>query len=158
MIKNCVRLLLNLGYPFFRRILSYQVYTYLTVGTINTALNIILFMLCHKFLITYRLAVETSTVIALIITIFSGYWLQKNLVFITHIKEEEQSKNQLLKYSLVALQGQFSAYLLIKAMIILLHIHATTAYFVTTIIMLVINYFLQKYFTFRKEKQLAQAP
>lgn len=100
------------------------------------------------------MAVEISTFVALIITILSGYWLQKNFVFIASDKEKKQTKKQLLKYSLVALQGQFSAYILTKAMIVLMYLHPTTAYFITTIIMLVINYFLQKYFTFRKEKQL----
>jgi len=56
------------------------------------------------------------------------------------------------KYMIVGLQGQVSAYLLTKGMIVLFSLNASYAYVITTIIMLTVNYFLQKYFTFRVKK------
>lgn len=155
MLRSFILQLLKLGYPFFRRILPYQVYTYLSAGAMNTVLNIVLFMFCYHRLMAYSMAVEISTTISLAVTIFTGYWLQKNFVFGNADNERNQDNKQLVKYTLVALQGQISAYILTKAMILLLLLSPSIAYILTTILMLTLNYFLQKYFTFRKRKQFS---
>ena len=156
MLRSFILQLLKWGYPFFPRILPYQVYTYLSVGALNTVLNVVLFMLCyHRFMAYSSMAVEISTTISLVITIFTGYWLQKKFVFGNSHNEKKQDSKQLLKYTLVALQGQISAYILTKTMIMLLFLSPSLAYILTTISMLTLTYFLQKYFTFRKGKQFS---
>lgn len=155
MAKNLLHQLLKFGYIFIRRLLPYQVYTYLAVGAINTLLNIALFIACHQMLLSTSIAVEASTIIALAVTIFTGYWLQKNFVFTDTSDVHKETGKQLAKYALVALQGQLSAYLLTKSMILFLHFNASIAYIITTFIMLTLTYFLQKYFTFRREKRFS---
>jgi len=153
MAKNLLHQLLRFSYPFIRKLLPYQIYTYLAVGALNTLLNITLFISCHHLLLSTSIAVEASTIVALAVTIFTGYWLQKNFVFTDTAHIKKAGRKQLAKYTIVALQGQLSAYLFTKSMILLLHFNASTAYIITTFIMLTLTYFLQKYFTFRREKQ-----
>jgi len=155
MAKNLLHQLLKFGYTFIRKLLPYQVYTYLAVGALNTLLNIALFISCYQILLSTSIAVEASTIIALVVTIFTGYWLQKNFVFTDASNADKENRKQIARYAIVALQGQLSAYALTKSMIVFLQLNASIAYVITTFIMLTLTYFLQKYFTFKKEKRFS---
>lgn len=132
--------------------MPFTAYTYLAVGAANTLLNIGLFILCYQVFFATSLAVETATVISFVITVISGFWLHKNFAFTDAGNDKKDIQQQFGKYALVALQGQLSAYLLTKGMTVLLKMNASVAYVITAIIMLTLNYFLQKYFTFRKRR------
>lgn len=152
MLKKFILQLLNFFYPLVRKFMPFTVYTYLAVGAANTLLNIGLFILCYQVFFATSLAVETATVISFVITVISGFWLHKNFAFTDAGNDKKDIQQQFGKYALVALQGQLSAYLLTKGMTVLLKMNASVAYVITAIIMLTLNYFLQKYFTFRKRR------
>jgi len=152
MLKNYIHQLLKFFYPLVRKLIPYQVYVYLAVGAANTLLNIGLFIVLYLALTNTLLAVEIATVISFTVTVITGFWLSKNFAFTEASNEKKETQKQFGKYALVALQGQLSAYLLTKVMIVLLSMNASVAYVITAIIMLTLNYFLQKYFTFRKKK------
>jgi putative flippase GtrA len=151
MLKNYIHQLLKFFYPLVKKLMPFQVYAYLAVGAFNTILNIGLFIVLFFFLANTFLAVEVATVISFVVTVITGFWLNKNFAFTEAGNEKRETKKQFGKYALVALQGQVSAYLLTKGMIIVLSMNASEAYFITSIIMLTLNYFLQKYFTFRNK-------
>lgn len=149
MIKNLIHRLLKEFYPLFRNFFPYQVYAYLTVGAINTGLNIGLFYL---FFLTFKksfLAVEIATVISFIISVLTGFWLSKNFAFTEASTEKKETQKQFGKYVLVSAQGQFSDYLITKGLIVFISIQPMVAYVFSTVIMLILNYLLQKYFTFK---------
>lgn len=149
MIKNLIHRLLKGFYPLFHKLFPYQVYSYLTVGAINTGLNIGLFFV---FFITFKkslLAVEMATVFSFIISVITGFWLSKNFAFTEASTEEKETQKQYGKYLLISAQGQFSDYLITKGLIVIISIHPFIAYVFSTIIMLILNYLLQKYFTFK---------
>ena len=152
MLKNIILQLLKLFYPLVKKWMPFQLFAYLSVGAANTLLNIGLFALLFTLMKSFPLAVETSTAISFGITVLTGFWLTKNFAFTQAGNEKKEVQKQFSKYALVALQGQLSAYLLTKGMIVLLYMNATLAYVITAIIMLTVNYFLQKYFTFRTKK------
>ncbi len=152
-MKILIQRLLNFFYPVVKKILPFQVYAYLAVGAANTFLNIGLFILLFKLIEAFSLAVEVATAVSFAITVVTGFWLQKNFAFAEAENTKTAIKKQFGKYAMVALQGQFSAYLLTKSMIILLKMNASAAYIITTIIMLIVNYFLQKYFTFKQQQK-----
>lgn len=154
MLKNFILRLLSVFYPLVKRWLPFEVYAYLAVGAANTALNIGLFMCLYLALAHTWLAVEIATTCSFIITVYTGFWLHKNIAFTHAGNEKKELRQQLGKYALVALQGQLSAYLLTRALMSLLNMNATMAYVVTTIVMLTLNYFLQKHFTFRKNSAI----
>lgn len=152
MIKNYIHRLLKLLYLPVKGLMPYQIFAYLAVGAANTFLNIGLFIVLYSALSGAVLSLEISTVISFIITVLTGFWLNKNFAFSGSDTDRIDLKKQFAKYMIVALQGQVSAYLLTKGMIVLFSLNASYAYVITTIIMLTVNYFLQKYFTFRVKK------
>ncbi len=152
MLKNYIHQLLKFFYPLVSKLILYQVYAYLAVGAANTLLNIGLFVVIYFALANTMLAVELATVVSFAVTVITGFWLNKNFAFTDAANDKAATQKQFGKYVLVALQGQLSAYLLTKGMIVFLTMDASIAYFITAVFMLTLNYFLQKYFTFRKKK------
>jgi putative flippase GtrA len=163
MLKNTIQFFLNLFYPIFKKILSFKVYAYLAVGAANTLFNIGLFTLFYLLIFHSSgwvisgfnlniLSVEIATVISFLLSVVSGFWLSKNFAFTDASNEKNEKKKQFGKYFLVSLQGQFSDYLITKGLIIFLAIEPTIAYLISTFIMLIINFFLQKYYTFKVKK------
>ncbi len=140
--------------------MPFEVYAYLAVGAANTVLNIALFTLFYKVLLeqeVYQLftySFESYTValiIAFVLTVPTGFWLSKKFAFTNAAKE--QASKQMTKYFLVVLQGVVSDYLLFKALIIFVHLDPVVAKVLSTVIVLTVNYLLQKYFTFKTEKK-----
>jgi putative flippase GtrA len=154
MVKKYILQLLNFFYPLVKKIMPFQVYAYLSVGAANTILNIALFVVCYLALSPTWPAVELATVISFVITVLTGFWLNKNFAFTDAANTAKENKKQFGKYFLVSLQGQFSDYLITKGLIVLLLINPVVAYFLSTFIMLVITFFLQKHYTFRKAKPI----
>lgn len=160
LIKNTINYFLDLFYPIFKKILPKQVYIYLSIGAANTLFNIALFTLLYQaiyhstslivFGVNLKLvAVEIATIISFLLSVLSGFWLNKNFAFASASNEEKEEKKQFRRYFLVSLQGQFSDYLITKGLILFLGIRPTIAYYTSTVIMLIINFFLQKYYTFK---------
>lgn len=163
MAKKFIQHFLNLLYPVFKKIFPYDVYAYLAVGAANTALNIALFastywLFSHATNLDFVaidikvFAVELATIISFLTTVATGFWLSKNFVFTSASNEKNEKAKQFGKYFYVSLQGQFSDYLITKGLIIFVLIKPIAAYFISTFIMLLINYFLQKYFTFKSKR------
>lgn len=162
MLKKNIGLLLNLFYPLFKKVLPYQLYAYLAVGAANTALNIVLFAIFYQLVLpdtdlllgSFSIASYTiSLILAFLITVPTGFWLAKYFAFNQADTANSKSKEQLVKYFLVVLQGLVCDYLILKALIVLLNMQPTIAKIVSTCIVLTFNYLLQKYFTFRVKVQ-----
>lgn len=139
----------NLGYPVVKKILTYQVYLYLFTGAINTFLSMGLFALAINLWNSTFFVVEIATIFSFIITIFTGFWLSKNFAFKQDKTNSINLFSQFKKYVLVALQGQVNGYFVTKALVVMIGIKPIIAYIVTAIIMLTLNYFLQKYYSFK---------
>lgn len=146
--------------------MPFKVYAYLAVGAANTVFNIVLFAACYWLIAAakgvpiagvqlHSLAVEIATVISFAITVITGFLLSKNFAFTDAGNEKKEKAKQFGKYFLVSVQGQFSDYLITKGLIVVLLINPVVAYFISTFIMLLINYFLQKYYTFKTKNTIA---
>ena len=151
---------LQLFYPIFRKWLAYDVYAYLAVGAINTALNILLFAVFYEFILPkegwivdgYTIASYTiALLLAFFITIPTGFWLSKNFAFRSASTGAKKTGKQLFKYILVVGQGLGSDYLILKGLILFLNMEPTLAKIFSTVIVLTVNFLLQKYFTFKKD-------
>ncbi|MFM2327760.1 MAG: hypothetical protein RIR31_1962 [Bacteroidota bacterium] len=163
MLKKTIQYFLDLFYPIFKKILPFKVYAYLSVGAANTLFNIGLFTLFYLMIFHSTglvilgfnlniLSVEIATIISFLLSVVSGFWLSKNFAFTDASNEKSEKTKQFGRYFLVSLQGQFSDYLITKGLIIFLAIEPTIAYLISTIIMLIINFFFQKYYTFKVKK------
>lgn len=160
-LKDIITNLLRLLYPVFKKWLPYQVYAYLAIGAVNTALNIILFAVFYQFILpepgitinNYMVASYTiALLLAFIITVPTGFWLSKNFAFNNSENNKKENKKQFGKYFLVVLQGLGSDYLIMKTLIVFMGIYPTVAKIISTVIVLTLNFLLQKYFTFKIKK------
>lgn len=158
-LEEIISNLLAFFYPIVKKWLPFEVYAYLAVGAANTVLNILLFTIFYKVILqetTYTIfsfPFESYTIalfIAFIATVPTGFWLSKKFAFTKAAKQ--QTGKQLGKYFLVVLQGLVSDYLLFKGLIVFLHMDPVVAKILSTVIVLTVNYLLQKYFTFKSEK------
>jgi putative flippase GtrA len=154
MIKKMIWLGLNSAYPIFKRIMTFPVFAYLVVGAANTALNIFLFIIFYWALqnnnsILANFALEIATILSFLITVATGFWLSKHFAFANSNNQKKEVQKQFGKYFLVSLQGQFSDYVITKVLVVLFLINGSVAYIISTVIMLMLNYFLQKNFTFK---------
>lgn len=155
-MKKLIDAVLQLFYPIFKPFMSFSVYAYLSLGAVNTVLNIALFALFYQVILAQdeyflgQMSIKSYTValiIAFLLTIPTGYWLAKNFAFKSENKQDD--KTSMLKYILVVTQGLISDYLLMKLLIEFFSVQPTLAKIVSTVIVLTANYLLQKYFTFK---------
>lgn len=161
MATKIITFFLNLFYRLFKKFIPYQLYAYLAVGALNTALNILIFAISYHFILpkdgvsiagTHFESYTISLVIAFLITVPTGFWLARTFAFEAGVTEKTDGSKKLIKYFLVVLQGLGTDYLIMKTLIVVFRIEPTIAKIISTIITLSINYALQKYFTFVKKK------
>lgn len=159
MLKQFIQYVLALVYPLFKSVLPYELYAYLAVGAANTALNIFLFALWFQcilplpgFFVSGCLipSYTISLVLAFLATIPTGFWLAKHFAFHQNKGTGGQTGKQLGKYFIVVLQGLFTDYLLLVSLITFLGLHPTVAKICSTVLVLSLNYLLQKHYTFKK--------
>jgi putative flippase GtrA len=158
MLKKAIQYFLVLFYPLVKKMLPYQVYSYLATGALNTLLNISLFAVLYQVVLPANISFSgfviasytISLLIAFIVTVPTGFWLAKHFAF--QQSSNEKSTKQLTKYFLVVSQGLISDYLLLKILVELLNFHPTVAKVISTVVVLTANYLLQKHFTFRLKK------
>jgi putative flippase GtrA len=152
---------LGIFYPVFRRFLPYQVYAYLAVGSLNTALNLVLFFGFFHFMVPasgiviYHNTIAPYTVsllLAFIATIPTGYYLNSYFAFSDDSRSEDHKK-VIIKYFLVVLQGLLADYLLLRLLVEVAHLYPTVAKVISTVVILTVNYLLQKHFTFKNKKK-----
>jgi putative flippase GtrA len=160
-LNQGIHFFLRAFYPFFRKVLPFQLYTYLACGAINTVLNIGLFALFYQlilpqpgFIIAGHLlqSYVVSLVVAFLLTVPTGFWLNRQFAFRQSNPDSNPAHRQGIKYFLVVLQGLLSDYLIMLLFIVVLHLHPTWAKVISTIIVLTLNYLLQKHFTFKVKK------
>lgn len=160
-MKKVIQWVLDAIYPIFKKVLPYQVYAYLAVGGINTVSNILIFAIFFQFVLpkpgitiaSFMVASYTvSLLIAFIITVPTGFWLAKYFAFRGAHENTQKNGQQLFKYFLVVLQGLGTDYLLMKGLIVFFGLYPTIAKIISTVIVLTLNYLLQKHFTFKAKK------
>jgi putative flippase GtrA len=158
MIKKSIKYILDIFYPLFQKILPYELYAYLAVGAINTALNIILFAVLYQFvlpapgIIVYNFFIASYTlslILSFLATVPTGFWFAQEFAFNQSNQHADQAGKQMGKYFLVVLQGLISDYLLLKGLIVFTGMHPTGAKILSTVIVLSVNFLLQKYYTFK---------
>ncbi len=161
MLKKFIQWGIDLFYPVFKRVLPFQLYAYLAVGAINTALNIVLFAVLYQFMlptsdfIINGIPVASYTVsllLAFALTVPTGFWLAKHFAFRQQDDTRGQNAQKLGRYFLVVLQGLGSDYLILKGLIVFMDVQPTIAKIISTVVVLTANYLLQKYFTFSVKK------
>jgi putative flippase GtrA len=158
LFSDLINFFLELIFPIFKKWMPFQVYAYLAVGAGNTLLNILLFVAVYQFILPqgdilfFGISVASYTLallIAFLLTVPTGFWLSKNFAFTEAANNTKANRNQLGRYFLVVVQGLISDFVILKLLIEAGGLNPNLAKLLSTIIVLTVNYLLQKYFTFK---------
>ncbi|MGQ7868930.1 GtrA family protein [Sunxiuqinia sp. sy24] len=143
-------------YPLFRPILDLQTFRYLAVGGANTLLDIFLYFISYNFIIDKQIVHLSSQVaisphiaafiIAFLITFPLGFMLMRGLVFPDSII---RGRIQLVRYFSVAMLNIILNYVLLRLLVEQFHFFPTVSKIITTGIVIIVSYLLQRFFTFK---------
>lgn len=156
--KNKILILLHFLYPLGRRFFTFEIFSYLIVGAVNTSFNILIFWILYNFIIPqnqfscFRISIASQTLclfLAFAASIPTGYWLNKNFAFMTG-SDSSLDNLRFKRYIYVVSQGLLLDYLIFTFSIHVLSLDPNLAKCVSTAVVVAINYLLQKHFTFRK--------
>ena len=148
---------LDFFYPLFKRFFDRTTYYYAVCGVSNLVLSWLLFFIFYQFLfkkenwqlplVNFTLSSYTMTAFLCFIISFSiGFTLLKYVVF---TKSQLKGTIQLFRYATSAAITGFTSWILLKLLIESFHLFPSIANIVSSCIVIVISYLLQRKFSFR---------
>ena len=158
MIENLRILIIKIidfFYSPFRKLIPLETFRYAVTGGFNTALDITLYFVCYNFVVDKRVidfqivAISPHIAAFLIvfpITFFTGFLLAK---YITFTNSEIRGRIQLIRYVISVSGSIFLNYVFLKVFVEFVGLWPTLAKFITTCIVVIYSYFVQKFFTFK---------
>ena len=114
------------------------------VGVSNTLLNFVIFILLNNICINYILA----SIIAYSISIINSYFWNSRLVF---KYDNKNKKSILIKFIILNLIGLSINAVLMATLVGVLAIKKIVAMFIVSLLVMCINYILNKIWVFKKE-------
>lgn len=145
----------------FSRFIPQVTFRYGFTGGLNTAFDIFLYFIFYNFILNkqnldfYFVTISPHIAAFLIvfpITFTTGFMLAK---YVTFTQSTFKGKKQLFRYGLTVLGAIILNYLLLKFLVETCHLWATFAKILTTLIVVIYSYFVQRYFTFNVRKHVA---
>ncbi len=142
-------------YKPFRRFIPIVTFRYGFTGGMNTAFDIILYFIFYNFVFQKQIfdlgffAITPHIAAFLVvfpITFSTGFLLAK---YITFTQSPLRGRKQLIRYGLTVIGSIILNYVLLKLFVEVFHIWATVSKIITTIIVIVYSYFMQKNFSFK---------
>ena len=158
-IVNTITRFIDLFYILpFRKIMPLQTFRYGVCGGANLVLDWVLYFVLYNFILREQMlnlgfVVISAHIAAFIIefpiTFFTGFWLNRNIVFPgSQLKQFQQLK----RYLLVVCGSILLNYICLKLFVEAAHIPAEIAKIITICITVVYSYIMQKHFTFKISK------
>ncbi|MDC1362124.1 GtrA family protein [Crocinitomicaceae bacterium] len=152
-----IRQILDVFYPLVSKIFDKTTYYYAACGTGNLVLSWILFFMFFQFVfqkkifyvefINYSLsAYSLSSFVCFVISFSVGFLLMKYVVF---TDSELKGRIQLFRYGVSGLTTWIAHWILLKSFIVLFAFFPSIANVVSSCIVVLISYLLQKRFTFK---------
>ena len=154
---SLIQKILDLFYPLVRQVLDKTTYYYAACGGGNLVLSWLLFFVFFQFLfqkqvfyiewMNYSLSAYTlSSFLCFLIAFGVGFLLMKYVVF---TKSELKGRIQLFRYGLSSLLTWFAHWVILKLFIEWLGFYPSIANVISSCIVVLISYLLQKKFTFK---------
>ncbi len=163
MLLHKLRLLINgaveWSYRPFRKLVPPETFRYAATGGFNTALDIFLYFVFYHYALHKEIVelgfVAISPHIAAFIIVFpitftTGFLFAK---FITFTNSPIKGRVQLFRYGLTVTGSILLNYILLKFFVEYLLIWPTIAKIITTLVVVVYSYFIQRFFTFKTASQ-----
>ena len=143
-------------FPFLRFI-PIEIFRYGATGGANTALDILLYFLFYRYLLDMQIVdfgiVAVSPHIAAFIMVFpitfaTGFLLAK---FVTFTSSELRGRIQLFRYGVTVAGAILLNYVFLKLFVEYFGLYATLSKVITTVIVVIYSYLLQRFFSFKTE-------
>jgi putative flippase GtrA len=140
-----------------------QTYHYAACGGSNTALSLAIYFLSYNYGFQKELVHMgpfvfqphiAALIVSLVITLPIGFYLS---MFVTFQGSYLKRRIQAVRYLLVISGCMLLNYISLKVFVESFNWYPTIAQFVTTCIVIVFNYFSQRYFSFRTQKLVRPA-
>lgn len=158
-IRDLIIIVLDWFHKPFKKILSVETFRYAATGGMNTIFDIFLYFLFYNF-IFHKQVVDlgffsmTPHIAAFAfvfpITFTSGFLLAK---YITFTRSFIRGRVQLFRYALSVSGSILLNYFLLKLFVEYFEWYATFSKIVTTFVVILYSYLVQKHFTFRTGKR-----
>ena len=154
-IRALIIRVIDFFYIPFQKLVPKETFRYAATGGFNTILDIALYFICYNFILDKRIIdlqiVSISPhigafLIVFPITFFSGFLLAK---YITFTSSEIRGRIQLVRYMLSVSGSIFMNYFFIKLLVEFGGLWPTLSKIITTLIVVIYSYFVQKFYTFK---------
>ncbi|MBC8004808.1 MAG: GtrA family protein [Verrucomicrobia bacterium] len=159
--RDLIIRVIDIFYIPFQKLIPIQTFRYAATGGFNTVLDISLYFICYNFILDKKVVdmgiVSISPhisafLIVFPITFFTGFLLAK---YITFSASEIRGRVQLMRYMLSVSGSIFLNYFFIKVLVEFVGLWPTLAKVITTVIVVVYSYFVQKFYTFKTTRLTA---
>ncbi|MFI3265883.1 MAG: GtrA family protein [Rikenellaceae bacterium] len=142
--------------PFIERLIPRQIFRYMACGGGNLCIDLVLYAIMYNFVLkkqVLELGFVAMTphiaafVIVFPITFCTGFWLARHISF---AGSKLQEKVQLFRYMLSVCGSILLNYVLLKFFVEIVGIYPTPSKALTTLLVILYSFIMQKYFTFKQ--------
>ena len=148
-------------YRPFHKYIPQQLFRYAACGGGNMVLDWVLYFILYNFVIGHELVYISlplnyeicltphimTLLIVFPITLFTGFWLNK---YVTFTQSSLRGYKQLWRYILIVMVNLLVNYFGLKLFVEVCGIYPTPSKMIITILTVIISFFGQKYFSFKK--------
>jgi len=154
-IRRIIIQFIDYFYIPFRKYIPLETFRYAATGGFNTVLDTSLYFICYNFVLDKHIVdlhiVSISPHIAAFLIVFpitflTGFLLAK---YITFTNSEIRGRIQLIRYMLSVSGSIFLNYVFLKVLVEFGGLWPTLAKLITTGIVVIYSYFIQKFYTFK---------
>lgn len=160
-VRDLIIQVIDIFYIPFQKLIPLQTFRYAATGGFNTVLDISLYFICYNFILNKRVVdmgiVSISPhisafLIVFPITFFTGFLLAK---YITFSASEIRGRVQFMRYMLSVSGSIFLNYFFLKVLVEFVGLWPTLSKVITTVIVVIYSYFVQKFYTFKTTRLTA---
>ncbi|HWJ92062.1 MAG TPA: GtrA family protein [Flavisolibacter sp.] len=157
-VRSGIFAFLDIFYPLFRRFMPLQTYHYAACGGTNTFLSLLIYFVSYHYILKHKIlhlgfiAFQphiAALFIAFIVTFPIGFYLS---MYVTFHGSYLRRRVQFFRYFLVIMACMLLNYVCLKIFVEYFGWFPTPSQLLTTLIVILFNYFSQRHFSFRSEK------
>lgn len=154
-LRSSIIQTIDLFYTPFQALVPLETFRYAATGGFNTLLDISLYFICYNFILDRQIIdlqiVSISPHIAAFLIVFPITFLTGFLFarYITFTNSEIRGRTQLIRYMLSVSGSIFLNYFFLKLLVEFGGLWPTLSKIITTVIVVIYSYFVQKFYTFK---------
>jgi putative flippase GtrA len=154
--------IIDFFYPPFKRLMDLQTFRYAACGGANTLLGLVLYAIGFHYVLHeqtlhlgfYAFKAHVAALFMSFCVVFPiGFFLMKYVVFSNSFLK---GRVQLFRYFLQYLFSLMLNYILLKIFVEIFHIYAVLSQVITTVIVILFSYLVQKNYTFRSGSAVSE--